>query len=489
MKTYLTIALLILLLWISPSLAQDRPNVGGVFPHLAMIADHAPRTEAGTGGLIPWANRLWIVTYVAHKAGTGAGTGLYSIGADFKLMKHPESVVGTYANRMIHGATRQAIIGPHFIDTQGNIRTAKGLVNYRLAATCEHLTDPKNKVYFLGMEGEFLEVNVHTLEVTKLFNLVEELDLPRANPPAVKSGAYPHFKSAFTMHGRVVVANNTYDQRDFTNFWHGGRLAEWDGQKWTILDKNPYTEVAGIRQFGNPLFATGWDNASALLKLYTPETKSWKTYRLPKGATTYDNHSATEWFRIRSVETERLLMDCHGLFYEVPLTTYQGLLIQPICRHLRQVPDFCSWRGMLVLGGNQATPMEFGSGRDCDVTAGQPQAGLWFGKTDDLWNFGKPRGFGGVWRDTKIKAGEPSDPLLMFGFDQKVLHLKHNADLPVAFEVQVDILGDGTWATYETLTAKPNGYTYHTFPEGFTAHWVRVVSDRDCTATAMFFYN
>ena len=144
---------------------------------------------------------------------------------------------------------------------------------------------------------------------------------------------------------------------------------------------------------------------------------------------------------------------------------------------------------MLVLGGNQATPMEFGTGRDRELTAGQPQAGLWFGKTDDLWNFGRPRGFGGVWRNTKVKAGEPSDPFLMFGFDKKVLHLMHDAQQPVTFEIQVDILGDGTWATYQALPAKANGYTYHTFPDGFTAHWVRVVSDRDCTATAMFFYN
>jgi hypothetical protein len=212
-------------------------------------------------------------------------------------------------------------------------------------------------------------------------------------------------------------------------------------------------------------------------------------YRLPKGATTYDNHSATEWFRIRSVETERLLMDCHGLFYEVPLTTYAGLNIQPICRHLRIVPDYCSWRGMLVLGGNQATPMRFNTGRDGDPTAGQPQTNLWFGKTDDLWQFGKPRGFGGVWQNTAVTAGNPSDPFLMFGFDQKVLHLKHDAGKPVTFDVQVDILGNGDWVSYQKITADPQGYAYHVFPAGYTAHWVRVVSDTDCSATAMFFYH
>lgn len=478
---HLMIAMLMIAAVPAWSAGQEKPNANGVFPHLAMVADHTPRTESGTGGLLSWADRLWVITYVAHKRGTGAGTGLYSIDENFELKKHAESVVGTYANRMIHGPSEQAIIGPHFIDTEGNVRTAKDLVDYRLTATCKHLTDPKNKVYFVGMEGEFLEVDVQSLKVTKLFDLLDELHVP--------GESYPHFKSAFTMHGRVVVANNSYDQDEFAGAAPGGRLAEWDGKTWKIIDKNPYTEVAGIHQFGNPLLATGWDQASALLQCFDHKSKTWKLYRLPKGATTYDNHSATEWFRIRSVETERLLMDCHGLFYEVPLTTYEGLIIQPICRHLRIVPDYCSWRGMLVLGGNQATPMEFNTGRDADLTAGQPQTGLWFGKTDDLWQFGKPRGFGGVWRDSAVTAGNPSDPLLMFGFDRKVLHLQHDADQSVTFDVQVDILGNGRWVSYQKITAEPEGYAYHVFPPGYTAHWVRVVSDSNCSATAMFFYH
>ena len=38
-------------------------EVSGVFPRLAMVADHSPRTEAGTGALMPWSDRLWIVSY------------------------------------------------------------------------------------------------------------------------------------------------------------------------------------------------------------------------------------------------------------------------------------------------------------------------------------------------------------------------------------------------------------------------------------------
>ena len=57
---------------------------------------------------------------------------------------------------------------------------------------------------------------------------------------------------------------------------------------------------------------------------------------------------------------------------------------------------------------------------DNNYMTGQSQSGLWFGKTDDLWTFGKPQGWGGVWRRDNITAGEPSDPYLLTGFDKKV---------------------------------------------------------------------
>jgi hypothetical protein len=43
-------------------------------------------------------------------------------------------------------------------------------------------------------------------------------------------------------------------------------------------------------------------------------------------------------------------MDMHGLFYELPTLAYGGAMwgIKPISQHLRMVPDFASWRGMLV---------------------------------------------------------------------------------------------------------------------------------------------
>jgi len=83
----------------------------GVVPTLTAKADNIPiRTESGIGALMPWANRLWAISYVSSGARSGAGTGLWEIHDDLTMTKHPASVVGTYANRMIHKASNQLII-------------------------------------------------------------------------------------------------------------------------------------------------------------------------------------------------------------------------------------------------------------------------------------------------------------------------------------------------------------------------------------------
>lgn len=448
-------------------------QVGNAFPNITTIAEYDSPTEAGIGALLPWANRLWFVSYVAHKR--GSGTGLYWVDETMKMHKHPASVVGTYTNRYIHTPTNLAFLGPHVIDTKGNVRTIEALKSYRLTSTIDHLTDPNNKVYMLAMEGEFFEVDVKTLEVKQLFDLIKELNI------TFKKGAV-HFKCGYSAHGRVVVANNSYYEADYLGEQEAGRLAEWDGKTWTILEKKPFVEVAGKSLsgggIGNPIFATGWDKASAILKVFA--AGKWSTYRLPKGAQTFDHAYNTEWMRIRDAQTERFLMDLHGIFYELPAQVYGGkiLPIRPISNHLRIVPDFCYWRGLFVMGGDQT-----------DRSLGQPQTGLWFGQVDDLWKMGKPAGWGGVWKEEQVKAQTPSDPFLMTGFDRKVVHLKHTAKVPVTFNLEVDFIGDGSWVPYETIEVPANGYKHHAFPAGFSAHWVRVTTNRACQATVYFIYS
>jgi hypothetical protein len=369
-------------------------HINGVFPHLTVIGpSDNTRSESGIGALIPWADRLWMVGYVAHIRGSRIG--LYEIDEDMNMQRHPKSITGTFANRIIHNASEQAIIGPYFIDEYGQVKVCETLAKHRLAATMVHLSDPMNKVYFLTMEGKFFECDVNTLVATELFDLVIELQIP--------GNTVAHFKDAHTGNGRVVVANNTYDEADYLGEAFGGRLAEWDGQSddWTILEETAFIGVGGKNSiarlgksiYGNPIFATGWDKKSVILKCFNDRSNTWKRYRLPKGSHSFDHAWNTEWMRIREVQTERFIMDAHGIFYELPMMTYGGHVwgIKPISYHLRIVPDFCFWRGMLVMGGDQT-----------DHGVGQPQSGLLFQNIDDLWKYGKPSGWGAVWQKESI---------------------------------------------------------------------------------------
>jgi hypothetical protein len=472
----------------------NHTNVSGIFPHLSVSADLLPdRNECGIGALMPWADRLWMITYVAH---VGTGSGLYEIDSNLEMRRHPESVAGTYANRLIHSQSNSIIIGPHIIDAEGNVRTIDGVKNYRLAATMEHLTDPANKVYFLSMEGPMLEVDLNTFETTVLFDLTEELGIAPRYPDATATASsndldghdrttypQPHFKAGHTAAGRVVVANNTFSEKDHTGEHNGGRLAEWDGTEWKVIATGGFNEVTGRRNWDEVIFATGWDRASAVLMALIDG--EWQRYRLPKASHTFEHFWQTEWPRIREIETERYLMDASGMFYELSPVAFRGRVwgVKPVSSHIRVIPDYCTWKGMLVMGANQTSP-----GADTNLVTGYPESNLWFGKADDLWQWGKPAGWGGPWWEEQVAGNEPSDPFLMTGFDKKVLHLTQKSDQRVTFTVEVDFLGDGSWARYDTFAVDPQGYTHHEFPDGFSAHWVRVTADVDCTATAYFIY-
>ena len=95
-------------------------NINGVFPNLSILGpSDKNRSESGIGALIPWADKLWMIGYVAHIQGSGIG--LYEINDNMTMVKRPESITGTFANRMVYNPSEQAIIGPHFIDKNGNV--------------------------------------------------------------------------------------------------------------------------------------------------------------------------------------------------------------------------------------------------------------------------------------------------------------------------------------------------------------------------------
>ena len=121
------------------------------------------------------------------------------------------------------------------------------------------------------------------------------------------------------------------------------------------------------------------------------------------------------------------------------------------------------------------------------IASADGKAALWTGVIDDLWQLGKPRGQGGPWKDTPVQANAPSDPYLMTGYDKKTLTLSATSGTTITVEVDVD--GTGLWVPYKTFEVKPNGPVTHVFPTGFSAYWVRTISDAQTTATAQLTYN
>jgi hypothetical protein len=240
-------------------------------------------------------------------------------------------------------------------------------------------------------------------------------------------------------------------------------------------------DVAAREAMGNVMFATGWDEASVLF--WALAGGQWQRYRLPVATHAMSHAWQTEWMRIREVETEHYMVDIQEMFYELQPVPFEGRIwgIKPVCQHLRIIPDYCSFRGLLALGGNQTT-----SNRDNNALSGQPQSGLWFGQTDDLWKWGRPQGWGGPWWNTSIRKGVPSEPFLLTGFEHKMLHL--SADRATSFDLGIDFMGNGTWHRYEQIKVPVEGYTKHIFPDAFSAHWVRLTPQSDGRATAAFFF-
>jgi len=115
-------------------------------------------------------------------------------------------------------------------------------------------------------------------------------------------------------------------------------------------------------------------------------------------------------------------------------------------------------------------------------------AALWAGAIDDLWKLGKPVGQGGPWKDTKVQAGEVSDPYLIGFYDKKSLRLSHDAATAVGFRIEVEPIGHGPWMLYQEVSIQPGETFEHVFPAHFQARWIRFVADKGCRTTAWLEY-
>jgi hypothetical protein len=472
-------------------------QISGIYPHLATFNDER---ECGTGAVVPWADRLWVVTYAPHSP-RGSSDKLYEITPDLQQIIRPESIGGTPANRFIHRESQQLFIGPYAIDAQRNVRVIPYEKMYgRPTGNARHLLDPANKIYYASMEEGFYEVDVHTLAVTELFRdeQIKE-EFRRANLPGY------HGKGLYSGQGVLVYANNgeqtplAREKPDIPS----GALATWDGKSdtWTVVRRNQFTEVTGPGDLsGNanpatdPIWTIGWDHRSLILMVL--DGGKWHSYRLPKASHSYDGAHGwnTEWPRIRDIGENDLLMTMHGTFWRFPRTfsATNSAGIAPRSNYLKVIGDFARWGDRIVMGCDDTALSEFLNKRRAKgklAAPGQSQSNLWFVAPQQLDQFGPAIGRGAVWIDEAVKKDEPSDAFMFSGYHQRTLHLAHEAGTDVTFALEVDRLGNNQWSQLRSVKVPKSGYVMVTFTAEDRGAWIRVRPARDLAkATAVFAY-
>lgn len=63
-------------------------SLSGIYPHLAYFNNEG---ECGTGAVVPWADRLWVITYGPHKP-MGSSDKLYEITPTLQQIIRDESI-------------------------------------------------------------------------------------------------------------------------------------------------------------------------------------------------------------------------------------------------------------------------------------------------------------------------------------------------------------------------------------------------------------
>ena len=489
--------------------AEAPPQWSGIYPNLAPFNNEG---ECGTGAVVPWADRLWVISYGPHKP-YGSSDKLYEITPDLKQIVRPESVGGTPANRMFHLESKQLIIGPYFIDAARNVRVIPPkLMPGRLTGNARHLADPTNQVYFATMEDGLYEVDVRTLAVKGLIKEIKNIPAPgetaEVSPATITSTlAGYHGKGLYSGQGQVILANNgEMGAKALTDpTIVSGGLGSFNGSgNWSLIRRNQFTEVTGPGGLaGNadpakdPLWTIGWDFRSLILMVM--EDGKWTSFRLPKPSHAYDGAHGwnTEWPRIRDIgEPGQRLMTMHGSFWTFPagFSTKHSAGIAPRTNYLKVIGDFTRWQDRLVFGCDDTAKSEFLNKRAAKGTLagpGQSQSNLWFTPLDATMKLGPAIGRGGVWVDEPVTAGRPSDPFLLDGFSERTLWLSHDGAADTRYSVEIDQQGNGTWTTWKsfTLTAAAPGLWVDLSPQQVSGAWIRVTSSRDQKkATAQFQY-
>lgn len=498
-----------LLLFLTLNLSAQRkgkPSFSGIYPHLAMYNNEG---ECGTGAVVPWAGKLWAVTYAPHLP-FGSSDKLYEIGQDLTQTVRPESIGGTPANRMIHRESNQLFIGPYAIDSKGAVRA----ISYetmpgRHTGNARHLTDPAHKIYYGTMEEGFYEVDVKTLAVKQLYEdgNVKNNKSNGEQQPYQYNNLLPgtHGKGYYSGQGVTVYSNNgepgKLAEKQFDI--ESGSLSEWDGKNWKVVRRNQFVEVTGPGGiYGNknpesdPIWATGWDHKSLLLGVR--DSGKWTFFRLPKASHSYDGAHGwnTEWPRIRDVGTAQkpdYLMTMHGMFWTFPdrFSSKNTAGIRPRSAYLKVIGDYTRWNDQLVFGCDDSAQREFLNKRKAKGNIegpGQSNSNLWFTSLKQPDLLGPNTAEGAVWLNENVKENEYSEPFLFAGWAHRSAWVQNNGSEEITFTFEVDKTGNGSWVVLKPLKVGPKSAAKATFSTGDSGEWVRIKASRATNASAHFSY-
>ena len=497
---------LLLLISCSPKDNLPPESLSGIYPRLAYYNSEG---ECGTGAVVPWADRLWVITYGPHLP-KGSSDKLYEITPDLQQIVREESVGGTPANRMIHQESNQLFIGPYAIDNTRRVRNIPySEMPGRHTGNARHLTDPEHKIYYGTMEEGFYEVDVNSLEVKELYrdgNVQENNQRPGSYAPISALLPGVHGKGLYSGQGVMVFSNNGEGSSEaLTNpDIEAGVLAEWNGKEWKVIRRNQFTEITGPGGiYGNtypetdPIWATGWDSKSIILGVREIED-GWKFYRLPKASHSYDGAHGwnTEWPRIRDIGTHNqpeYLMTMHGMFWKFPetFTTGNTAGIRPRSAYLKVIGDFARWKDRLVFGCDDAAQKEFLNKRKAKGNIegpGQSNSNLWFTSLSKPDELGPATASGSVWENDQLAAGSYSDPFLFTGWDYRSCWIKNNGKKTTTFTFEMDEKGNNHWKKVKKETVPAGRSLLTTFSSLEKGEWVRVKVDQSTIATVCFNY-
>jgi hypothetical protein len=467
---------------------------------LAEAADSVGSSEFGVGALMPWADGLYIQTYVSNRDALPTGGTPWGQGAGLFRMERDRSIRKVFADngcnpaRMVHYNSSTHVqtlfIGICRVDNAGVVTPipafSPGGGTYGFERICGYSMhwDPAKKnthIHAMSMDGYIYDIALATLAVTRGEKVSATLGVT-ADPEGISHG-----KSLYRSHGARVYAT-------FNNDPPYGRIGRWNGSAW--VDVEPahtaaWINVGGATDSYGLTWATGHDNKSVVLLLLDVANiaaASIRKFRLPYNTESWKPYWNQEWMRLRQIESERFLLDAFGVWYELSQATDQGLnatvttampRLSALGSHARIVPDFCVFDGALVLGGNH------GSGVHGAWEAGQAAGGLEFTSIDEL-AARRPTGHGYWWRDTPVAALTESEPMLARGFGQACLNLVNDG----ATATTVTVYG---WlhekkVALTTVELAAGAAAHYESPQGYRCDWFSVKSSAATTMTARVDY-